>query len=98
MYQIKIDKHLLNRLEPNEDLKVFVQEKTESDLLKKLKSIVVETDEAKEASEVAGATAPKNDLAALFGAMKVFIYEFLFGQIVAKNVCYFKKCLSVHTI
>jgi hypothetical protein len=69
---------LSDRLEPNDDLKVSVQKKTESDLLKKLKSIAVETDEAKEASEVAGS--PTSHLASLFGAMKVSTSTFLPGQ------------------
>ena len=59
---------MFNRLEPNEDLKHSVMKKTESDLLKKLKSISLETDEAKEASEVSG---EKLNLLSLFGAMKV---------------------------
>ena len=56
-------------MEPNEDLKHAVLKKTESDLLKKLKSIASETNEAMEASEVVGAS--KKDLASLFGSLKV---------------------------
>ena len=68
---IKIKVGFCCRLEPNEDLQHFVMKKTESDLLMKLKSIAVETSEAKEASEVAGAS--KTDLQTLFGGMKVHI-------------------------
>jgi hypothetical protein len=50
-------------------MKHFVMKKTESDLLRKLKTIAAETIEAKEASEVAGTTI--SDLKTLFGTMKV---------------------------
>jgi hypothetical protein len=60
-------------LEPNEDLKHTVLKKTESDLLKKLKNIAIETNEAKEASEVVGAG--KKDLSSLFTSLKVVNFE-----------------------
>jgi hypothetical protein len=63
-------------MEPNEDLKHAVRKQTESDLLKKLKSIAVETNEAMEASEVVDVN--KKDISSLFSSLKVnkFLIDF----------------------